>query len=247
MAYIWIRSTGNWHDERAFLAQMDPAFEPYLAAWNETFEMPFHDFRARVHDVARANLETVRGARVADWDDIPDGALVMPTDDDDWFAPHAAETLERIRRPGAPAYAWEASFAETPMWLGHRIYLTRRVLLPWMPPRFSCSTNSYAFEKRPDSRPLLADHTLASEWVDDAPGDQVVRLPDRLSMVNRTLASRTQLRSGERNRPPTRAELLRKRRRYERRYRRMNLSRTPWAKPWVAMMGDLMSKLEARG
>ena len=118
MAYIWIRSTGNWSDEAAFRAQLQPSFEPYLERWEETFEMPFRQFRARVYEIAQANLAEVRGAQLAEWDDIPDGALVMPVDDDDWFAPEAAEVLERVRTAETPAYVWEASFAEVPTWAG---------------------------------------------------------------------------------------------------------------------------------
>jgi hypothetical protein len=245
MVYIWIRSTGHWHDEEAFLAQLSPRFRPFVAMWNETFEMPYHRFRARVYEIAQASLAAVRGARVAAWEEIPDGALVLPVVDDDWFAPHAAEVLERERRPGAIAYVWPSEFAEKPMWLGHRIYLARRRLLPMMPPRYSCSTNSYAMQKREDNQALLEIHDKASIWVDQAPDGLVRHLDDRLSMMNRTLASQTQLRSG-RDTDPSRSGLVRKYRGYRRLYRRFDASRTPWARPYLERMDELMDELTLR-
>ena len=246
MVYIWIRATCDWSDEQAFLEQLDPDFEPLLELWNDTFDMPYHRFRARVFEIARTNLAEVRGATVAEWDDIPDGALVMPTDDDDWFGPHAAETLERVRRPGVEAYVWEASFAETPMSLGHRVYLTRRVLMPWWSPRWSCSTNTYAMPKSEARQEQLRHHMKASARVDSAAPGEVLTLPDRLSLINRSIASRTQLAAGDRNRPSTPAELRRKLERYRRRYRRIDLSKTPWAEPHVAQMAELTDELQPR-
>jgi hypothetical protein len=247
MIYIWIRRTCDWYDEEAFLAQVDERFEDRLAVWNETFEMPYHQFRARLFEIAQDNLAQVRGATVAEWDEIPEGALVMPTDDDDWFAPHAAETLERVRRPGIEAYVWEATFAETPMWFGHRVYLARRRLIPWWAPRWSCSTNTYAMPKSDATHAALGDHTVASRRVDSAPEDELIRLPDRLSVMNRTIASRTQLGAGDRGRPSTKAEMLRKHARYRRRYRRLDLSMTPWAEPYVARIAELTDELAPRG
>jgi hypothetical protein len=246
MVYIWIRSTGPWHDEEAFLAQLPPRFRPFVAVWNATFEMPYHRFRARVHEIAQASLAAVRGARVAAWEEIPGGALVLPVDDDDWFAPHAAEVLERERRPAAIAYVWPAEFAEKPMWLGHRIYLARRRLLPRMPPRYTCSTNSYAMQKREDNQALLGSHEKASIWVDDAPDGLVQHLEDRLSMMNRTLASETQLRSSGRETVLSRSTLIRKYRGYRRLYGRFDASRTPWARPHLARMDQLMQELTLR-
>lgn len=246
MVYIWIRSTGNWHDEEAFFAQVQARFRFTLAVWHETFQMPYHRFRGRVSEIARASLAGVRGARVAEWEEIPDGALVLPVDDDDWFAPRAAEVLARERRPDAAAYVWPAEFVETPMPLGHRIYLARRRLLPATPPRWSCSTNSYAMEKCEGSRRLLLRHVQASAWVDQAPDGVVRHLEDRLSVTNRTLASQTQLRAGDRHTTPSRSELERKYRHYRRLYGRLDTSRTPWAQPYVDMMGELMEELTLR-
>ena len=247
MVYIWIRDTCDWRDEQAFLDQVEPDFEELLEVWTDTFDMPYHLFRARVFEIAQANLAEVRGATVAGWDDIPDGALVMPTDDDDWFAPNAAETVERAQRPGVQFYVWEASFAETPMSFGHRVYLARRLLVPWWSPRWSCSTNTYAMPKGEAGHEPLVNHMEASARVDAAPPGNVLTLPDRLSLINRSIASKSQLRASDRNRRSTRAEMLRKLERYRRRYRRIDLSKTPWAEPYVAQMAELTEELRPRG
>jgi hypothetical protein len=247
MIYIWIRRTCDWSDEQAFLHQLEPDFEPLLEVWNETFEMPYHLFRARVFEIAQANLAEVRGAQVAEWDQIPEGALVLPTDDDDWFAPHIAEKLELVRRPGTEAYLWIPTWAEIPMWFGHRLYLVRQFLFPWTPPKWRCSTNNYAMVKRAGTLALLDEHMQASAWAKAAADGLVLTLRDRLSMVNRSIASHTQLRAGDRSHPSTRAEMLRKLARYRRRYRRIDLSKTPWAEPYVAQMAALTAELQPRG
>jgi hypothetical protein len=63
--------------------------------------------------------------------------------------------------------------------------------------------------------------------------------------MNRTLGSTTSLAIG---RPTiTRSELIRKRNGYARLYRRRNLRELPWARPYMAMMSDLMSELQVVG
>ena len=152
-----------------------------------------------------------------------------------------------MQRPGVEAYVWEASFAETPMSLGHRVYLARRVLVPWWSPRWSCSTNTYAMPKSEARQEQLRNHMEASARVDSAAPGEVLTLPDRLSLINRSIASKTQLLAGDRGRPSTPAELRRKLERYRRRYRRIDLSKTPWAEPQVAQMAALTDELRARG
>lgn len=241
MVYLWVRSGLDWEDESAFLAQVTSEFEPSLAVWSATFEMPYHVFRHRVRQIARANLTQVRGATHAEWDAIPEGGLVMPTDDDDWFAPHAVEALERERRPESDTYVWRASFVQSPTGFRHRLYLTRRRVLPFTRPRSTCSTNNYSMLKRADNRLLFQDHMEATRWVDAREGASTSMLGERLSVVNRTVASQTQLRSPRR--VVSRSELRRKYRRYCRLYEGLRTPHTPWAEPYVAMMGELMEEL----
>jgi hypothetical protein len=80
MIYIWVRETTDWEDEQAFLAQLRPHLRQKVEAWNETFDMPFHTFRLRVREIARLNLSRVEGAERAEWDEIPQGGLVLPVE-----------------------------------------------------------------------------------------------------------------------------------------------------------------------
>ncbi len=244
MVAIWVRKSVNWDDEEAFLAQAPEAFRPKIDVWNETFTMPFHVFRAEVRRIAARNHSAVRGAACLHWDEIPDGALVLPVDDDDWFAPDIGETLLRHQDPEAAAYRWPSSFLEVPIGLGHELYVLRRRLFPGAQPRWSCTTNNYALVKRDGMRELAESHMRASAWVDGSAGGAVAWIPARLSLQNRTLASQTSLAYG---RPAvTRSQLLRKHRRYRRLYRRWDAPELAWARPYVEMIGALTERLEVR-
>jgi hypothetical protein len=140
--YLWVRTSVDWSDEAAFLRQVQPAFMPSVTLWNEAFTMPSHVFRGRVRTIARPNLSRVEQTTCADWDAIPDGAIVLPVDDDGWFAPDAAIAIERD--PQAVAYRWPSSFVQVPIDWHIAVGLARRRLLPRTPPVWFCSTNNYA-------------------------------------------------------------------------------------------------------
>jgi hypothetical protein len=234
----------SWDDEEVFLAQVPEAFRPKVEVWNETFTMPFHVFRAEVRRIAERNHSAVRGAVCLDWDEIPDGALVLPVDDDDWFAPDIGETLLRHRDRDADAYRWPSSFLEVPIGLGHELYVLRRRVFPDARPRWSCTTNNYALVKRDGARELAENHMLASAWVDGSPPGAVGWISARLSLQNRTLAFQTSLAFG---RPEvTRSQILRRHRRYRRLYRRWDAPGLAWARPYVEMIGALTERLEIR-
>jgi len=95
MIYIWIRKTLDWEDEAAFRAQLPPHLIEPVELWNDCFKLPFHLFRARLRQIASLNRSRVDGVACAPWDAIPDGALVVPVDDDDWFAPTLGTCLAR--------------------------------------------------------------------------------------------------------------------------------------------------------
>ncbi len=79
MIYIWVRTSVDWDDEAAFLAQCPPYFRPQLELWNATFAMPFHVFRGRVRgDRARQPGGRRGRERAPAWDEIPDGASRAP-------------------------------------------------------------------------------------------------------------------------------------------------------------------------
>ena len=244
MLYLWVRATANWEDERAFLAQLDPAFKPKVELWNDTFDLPYHRFRHEIRRIARLNLARVEKATVLPWSDIPDGALVAPVDDDDWFAPNVARVLERVHDPQAIGYRWTSSFIEVPINLGHRLGLLRRALFPRTPPRWICTTNNYAALKGPDAKLLLEKYTVASERFAGPDAARVRRIDQRLSVMNRTLASQTSL--GFLRPSIRRSELLRKFDRYRALYTAPLAPELAWCRPYREMMADLMRRLRVK-
>jgi hypothetical protein len=240
--YIWVRETVDWADEATFTAQLPEWLRPSVEVWNETFSIPFHLFRHRVREIAELNHSRVEGATVAGWDEIPDGALVLPVDDDDWYAPAAATVVARERDPAALGYYWPGSWIEVPVHLRHQLHLVRRRLLPSTPPTFTCATNAYAVVKDRATDDTVINHVRASDWFDANP-ERVRHINARLSLANRTLGSITTLRrAGPRD--PTRALLRRRLRQYRRLYQRPLPDELAWAKPYAAMMAELMSELQ---
>jgi len=228
--YIWIRRTVSWADDREALAQVtDPGLKVLIPLWNETFSMSYQRFRQRLVEIATINHSRVAGAVRAPWDEIPDGALVLPVDDDDWFAPYTAEVLDRERLPDVPAYVWPWHTIEIPVDL----------------PKWLCGTNSYAMAKGPETREQLASHVAASRWfwVKLLRGRGTVkRIGRELSVQNRTLNSVSTLRTSVHDR----ATLLDRYRRYLGLYRTEPFPGPDWSRPYVEMMAALMQDLEPR-
>jgi len=240
---IWVRATLDYDDEHAFNAELRDNFRGQVALWDSVFEMPYRVFRSRLRAIARENLARVDGARVSAWEEIPQGALVLPCDDDDWFRPDVATVLQRELRPGVTGLRWTSSFLEVPTdWRHHLGIWRRRVQGPR--PMFLCTTNNYALFASQESRGLLVSHVQASHWVGEQPDGSVLRLKDRLSLMNRTLASQTTL--GVLGSPISRRRLLRKLARYRRLYERPLAPALAWAQPYADRMGELMEDLELR-
>jgi hypothetical protein len=247
MIYIWVRQTVDWLDEDAFWAQVPPRFKPRAEVWNANLNMPFHLFRHRVRQIAELNLSRVEGATVvAEWDEIPDGAQVVPVDDDDWFAPDLAAVLG-AEWDAEPGVHWTGSWIGIPSEFGHRVHLVRRALLPFTRPLWTCESNNYAMLKGQDNRAELAEHGVACEWFDGPGQGAVKKIGRRLSVNNRTLGSQTSLRPTKRRGEIDRARLLQRLRRYKRLYRRPPWGRgLGWCRPYMAMMDELMRELEPR-
>jgi hypothetical protein len=241
--YICIRQTLNWKNEAEFWSQLPDEFKPTIQVWNQSFNIPYHLFRQRVREISRMNIAAVKNAVCLDWKDVPDGALVFPVDDDDWFADDVGIVLEKAREDGRHGYRWNSSFLEVPIDLGHRLYLLKRRLFR-TPPKWVCTTNNYAILKSHHSEPLFRSHIRASEWFQSHP-EEIKELGSGLSIMNRTLASRTSLAL---TRPETcktirKRTLLRKYWQYCALYRRPLGADLTWCGPYVRMMDDLMNEL----
>ena len=236
----------DWEDEEAFWAQVPRNFKPRAELWNATINMPYHLFRHRVKRIGELNRSRVDSAVQAGWDEIPDGARVVPVDDDDWFAPNLADVLKRewVSERGV---SWTGSWIGVTSVLEHRLHLIRRALLPFTSSYLTCESNNYAVVKGPRSKPLLADHDVASAWFDGPGRDRVKRIGRRLSVNNRTLGSQTSLRPTPRRGELDRARLLRRLRKHKRLYHRRPWGLgLEWSRPYLAMMADLMDELEPR-
>lgn len=239
--YIWVRTSVDWQDESAFRAQLFPELADSVQLWNRTFRLPFHRFRHEVREIARENLSCVAGAVCAPWEAIPDGALVVPVDDDDWFAPELASVLSREWASGVSGYYWPSRFLEMPTHLKHEADTLRRSLQPGRAPFWLCTTNNYALVKTPDNQVLMQDHTRASAWFAAGHGTRVKEIGASLSLMNRTLGSTTAL---VHKRPPcARWKLLLASRRYRRLYRRGAAPGLAWSQPYQDRMHQLMDAL----
>jgi hypothetical protein len=242
MIYIWTRRAPKWEDWEAVQAQLPRQMTSKVELWNDTFNIPFHLFRHRVRQIAELNVSRVERAVSAPWDEIPDGSLVLPVDDDDWFAPHVATVLAAEHEARGTGYYWISRFIELPINFPHRLGLIRRRILPRTPPsRFVFTTNNYALPKEPETKLLLDRHAHASEVVEKGAAGPLKKLEQNLSVMNRTLGSQTSLAYVTR-----RSQLIWKYHRYKALYRRLEMRELPWCRPYLEMMADLMDELKPK-
>lgn len=236
MIYIVIRKTLDWDDRAAFLAQLRDDMREGVALWDATFNMPFHIYRRELKRIAGLNLSALEGASCVPIQEVPRGELVVPVDDDDWFSPDLARVLE-CAADEATAYYWPRRFLEIPTHFRHEIGLIRRRIFPATKPRFLCNTNNYAFRWRDERQDILLNHSFATDWyLANLP--EVKKLDRPLSLINRTLASITQL-----SLQPSRSQLLRKYRRYRRLYLKPPLEDMRWCTPYLEQMRELHKEL----
>jgi hypothetical protein len=237
---IVVRETTDWEDEPRVRAQLPEGFQTLVDLWNATFDMPYHRFRHELKRIAESSWSRVEGAACVPRDEVPEGAIVVPTDDDDWFSPGLARAIEGAGH--GLGYRWPSRFLEVPITLRHRLGRIRRALFPRTRPKWFCTTNNYAFVRGGVPPILLDDHMAASEWF-LARADAVRRLDEPLSVMNRSLASQSTLRFAG---PMSRAKLLRKYRSYRKLYLAPPPEDLAWCEPYVKRMADLMGRLHPR-
>jgi hypothetical protein len=240
MIHIVVRQTTDWTNETAVRAQLPEGFVYAVGLWDATFLMPYHAFRQELKRIAGLSLSRVAGAGVVPKAEVPADGIVVPTDDDDWLAPGLGTALEGALDERCAGYYWPSAFLEVPISLAHQLGVYRRAVFPGTRPKWLCTTNNYAVRMSPSTAPLIESHVRASRWFVSNQSD-VKRLSDRLSVMNRTLASQTSFRSVKSQRA-----LLRKCRRYRHLYLRPAPPHLAWCEPYVAMMRDLMDALRPR-
>ena len=241
--FLLIRKTTNWEDEKAFFAQLSPSLLPKVEAWNRIFRMPYHMFRQAIRDIALQNHGAIDGVVLADWENIPTGAIVLPSDDDDWFSTDVARRVAETMAAEDEGVLWTQSVLEQPINFMHGMNLRARKIMPWVGPKWLCSTNNYAFRKSA-SADSLVDHMGASRGFGTS-GLRAARIADRLSIHNRTLASITSLGFGKIS--ISGAELRRKADAYRKTYNKPSLPEgLEWTQPYVQCMAELMASLTLR-
>ena len=240
--YLCVRSTLPWHDEAAVAAALVPELRAPVELWNATFDLRYAAFRIRLIEIAQRNLGRVENAKVARFEDVPPGALVVPVDDDDWFSPELAHRLLTAGKPDAQGYHWNRYNLEPPRRTRRWSWSSRRRTRDTSP--HTCGTNNYAVRNLPELSMAVKNHVWASRHFDANVG-RVQRLEASLSVQNRNLASRSRL-AGPGTRL-TRDALIEKARRYRKFYDRVRLPpEVAWAQPYAAAMAELMHSVRLR-
>lgn len=100
-------------NEESFKAQANDLYKPQaelremvaqdlLEVWKKCFTMSFFEYRHEIAKIARANLaatgcEVIRTANeFTPWYAGDEDAVILPVDDDDWFAPEASDLGDRF-------------------------------------------------------------------------------------------------------------------------------------------------------
>jgi hypothetical protein len=183
--------------------------------WNRELGLDYFEFRAGLAAIAWRSWGQIRGLNLVLGVDTPDLAwrlgryagdvLLVPSDDDDWFAPTVADELRAAYEPGVDIYFWDDAVygIDFDAWEAASPEAVLRVLGKRGPgerldPKHRIRTNNYALSSRflrslprPNRAPLLRDHVAVDEAMRRARGKHI---PTILSVTNKSLASITQLR-----------------------------------------------------
>jgi hypothetical protein len=240
--HICVRRTLDWHDEAIVSARILPEFRPKLDAWNATFTMRYHVFRQRLKAIAELNLSHVEGAVRSHADEVPSGHLIVPVDDDDWFAPDLVMHLQQAHDPQAAGYLWTRETLQSQAFM---VALRGKVgRFIGRPERHVCKTNNYACLSEPELMPFLRNHVHASEYF-TAHAQRIRRIHATLGIHNRNLASQTTLAWG---RPSiTRWQLVALHRRHRALYASWTApAELQWAARYVHLMHELMADIAVK-
>ena len=78
--------------------------------WDRSLKVSFYETRQAIKEISLANFRAVRNAALVDVADvagnIDSGTIYLFTDDDDWYAPHIAESLSGIDTRSCEAILW---------------------------------------------------------------------------------------------------------------------------------------------
>jgi hypothetical protein len=239
--HLCVRHTLDWNDPVGLGERVWPCFRPKLEAWNETFDMSYGAFRHRLKDIAQLSFSRVEGAECTPLSEVPAGDLIVPVDDDDWFAPNVADEIRRVVEPDLVGYYWIREVISP----SRRRRKLRNILRPKRRRgKYVCKTNNYAVLNTPALCPLAERHVRASEFFDTHP-TQVEKIPKTLAIQNRSLASQTAL--AWRRPSISREETIEAFERYRDLYAGWKLRRElRWAQPYVDRMAELMDDIRVR-
>ena len=239
--YLWVRRTLPWDDKAYVEAHLVERARRLAKVWDQTFHLEYHEYRYRLKEIAADSLRAVRGTRIAALEEIPDGAIVVPTDDDDWFAPDLAEQIQAHYNPERSCLLWRHYTIELPRRLRERLLSLWRLRVKRT---LTCRTNNYALVKSPTSMSGFGSHGAGSRYF-DANKALVQRLPLHLNVQNRNLSSKS---IGKRDpKPPTPANLIERYRRFVALYAGRKLpSEVAWARPYLNQVAKLTSELKLR-
>ena len=240
--HICVRSTLPWHDEPAAMARLVPELRQKVELWNESFDLRYAAFRVRLAQIAQENWSRVANAQLSRRDEVPPGALLVPVDDDDWFAPDLAHHLLAEPMARFQGLHWNRYILELPRRRRRWPFARQRRAADTS--RHTCGSNNYAIRNLPELARAITNHVWASEHFDAHPL-RFKRLDASLSVQNRNLASR----SGLGGQQPTisREALIERFRRHRKLYDRLRLPpEVAWAQPYVAAMAELMHSIRMR-
>jgi hypothetical protein len=106
----------------------------HIDARDATFRTSYREFRAAISEITMSSLRAVRGAIIAPYDEIPEGAIMMPCYDDDWTAPHAAEVLVEFFAGAHDRAVWIQAVVQVPLDWMHALKIRAGKVWPRLNP-----------------------------------------------------------------------------------------------------------------